>query len=160
MTGARAADSGTASSRWLLWIIYAGCPILAVLYLATTWDATHRYGPTYANPLIWGFKPFLEGAAATLAGQGAAVVRELSAFYRSDPWGNWVLVDHLGLKILLSFGLYGHARSRGRRSWPWIVAIYVVGALSPLLYLAPELRSGQAAIPSLLARPSALGEEG
>jgi len=73
------------------------------------------------------------------------VWQALLAFYRDEPWVKWVLIDHLGLKILLSFLVSWDAWKNGRRAWPYIMAMYVIGAIAPLLYFLPALRAAQLA---------------
>jgi len=128
------------SARRLLWITYLGAPLLVAVYVATSVDAATVHGARFVNPLTWGFAN--TWAYCRLLGRGelAGAMSRFVAFWRSDPWGNWVLVDHAGLKVLLCFFLAWDARRDGRRVWPYNVAIWIVGALAPLLYLLPRLR--------------------
>ena len=52
---------------------------------------------------------------------------------------NWaslqIYFDLVIAVAVISVWLYGDARSRGRNPWPWIVAAFVVGMFSPLVYL-------------------------
>jgi hypothetical protein len=153
-------DAFPRSARWLLWITYGGYPILLVLFIATAWDATGQYGWRFSNPVIWGFANFFAGCWHAAQGSGERVLGDLLAFYRSDPWGNWVLVDHLGLKILLSFLLCWDAWSSGRRVWPYVLALYVVGSLAPLFYFLPRLQAVRRAAMPHRARPAAAVVEG
>lgn len=132
------------SARALLWITWLGSPILLACYLGTTWDATALRGGRFWNPVAWGTGNVFDALALLAAGEGRRVVADVVAFWRSDPWGNWVLIDHAGLKVLLCFLLSLDARASGRRAWPYNLAIWVVGALAPLLYMLPVLRAAAA----------------
>jgi hypothetical protein len=129
------------TARWLLWTTYLGFPVLVAFYVGTGWDGALHYGRRYVNPLSWGFSPVLNGCQEILRGAGGKALADLVSFYRSNPWGNWVLVDHMGLKVLLSFFMAWEARASRRRVWPYIVALYVVGALAPLLFFLPKVRA-------------------
>lgn len=41
----------------------------------------------------------------------------------------------ISLILLLSF-LVPHARTHGRNPWPWVIATFLVGVISPLFYFA------------------------
>ena len=53
-----------------------------------------------------------------------------------SSWGSMqIYIDLVIALTMIMFWLYRDARAQGRNPWPWIVATFVVGAFSPLIYL-------------------------
>ena len=53
-----------------------------------------------------------------------------------SSWGSaQIYVDLVIAVVLISFWMYRDAKERGRNPWPWILASFVVGCFSPLVYL-------------------------
>lgn len=52
---------------------------------------------------------------------------------------NWaslqIYVDLVLAVAVICAWMHGDARSRGENPWPWIVAAFIVGMFSPLIYL-------------------------
>lgn len=52
---------------------------------------------------------------------------------------NWaslqIYVDLVIAVAVISVWLYGDARRRGKNPWPWIIAAFIIGMFSPLVYL-------------------------
>ena len=46
-----------------------------------------------------------------------------------------IYVDLVIAIVLINVWVWHDAKARGRNPWPWIVAAFVVGSFSPLVYL-------------------------
>jgi hypothetical protein len=124
---------------------YVAFLLLAGLYLWTTWDGYRVQGWRQLNPLVWGGASVVEGTGQILDGSGPGAFAQLLTFYRREPWVKWLMIDHLGLKLLVSFFLCWDAWAVGRRAWPYVTALYIIGSLAPLLYLLSRGRAREEA---------------
>lgn len=53
-----------------------------------------------------------------------------------SSWGSLQIYLDLVIAItIILFWLVADAKQQGRNPWPWIVAAFIVGAFSPLIYL-------------------------
>ncbi len=51
-------------------------------------------------------------------------------------WASLQIYTDLVIAVaVICVWIYGDARSRGENPWPWIIAAFVVGMFSPLVYL-------------------------
>ena len=53
-----------------------------------------------------------------------------------SSWGSTqIYVDLVIALTLVSIWMWRDAKTAGRNPWPWIIATFIVGAFSPLVYL-------------------------
>ena len=70
---------------------------------------------------------------------------EIFAYQQRSPAG-WQVFADLGVAlVLVLFWLIGDARRTGRNPWPWVVATFFVGSISPLVYLVTASDEADAA---------------
>lgn len=87
---------------------------------------------TIRNLILITLVPFTALTAMALWRDG--VVGIFSSIVSS--WGAaQIYVDLVIAITIIAFWMYRDAKAQGGNPWPWIVAAFIVGAFSPLVYL-------------------------